>query len=163
MPHPLQIPPALLALLLQSAPAQGAPLCPQADLVQLAGLGEGVVEATLGRLCQVRLADGRLVTAAPADLIPAAAGDTPPEVTLPLGLMRCHAAKGHHAPIGLALAPGLYILDDGQAGSLHQQGSSLHFDSGPLHGSPARIEGGALIFTPPGATAEATCQPYDPS
>ena len=161
MTHCPTAPTAILALLLLPALAQAAPLCPQADLVRLAGLGDGVVEATAGALCQVRLADGRLVTAAPADLIPTSAGDSPPDPALPLGLLRCHAAQAGFAPIGLALAPGLYILDDGQAGSLSQQGASLHFDSGPLQGIPARIEGGTLVFTPPGEAEPAACRPYD--
>ena len=100
-----------LALLALPCAAGAAPVCPQAALVAVAGHGEGVVEASSGRLCQVRLADGRLVGAPPADLLPVAAGDTPPEDSLPLGLLRCET-------LALAVAPGLYILEDGQAGSL---------------------------------------------
>lgn len=157
-----------LWLLALPVAAGAAPVCPQAALVALAGHGEGVVEASQmdasrGSVCQVRLADGRLINAPPADLVPVAAGDTPPETALPLGLMRCAATGGGFAPIGLALAPGLYILDDGQAGSLTQLGAEVQFDSGPLQGAPARIEAGQLIFTPPGQPEEAACHPYDAS
>lgn len=143
-----------LVLLALPAAAGAAPVCPQAALVVVAGHGEGVVEASQGRICQVRLADGRLVAAPPADLVPVAAGDTPPDAALPLGLMRCET-------LALAVAPGLYILGDGQAGSLTQLGAEVQFDSGPLQGIPAQIEAGQLILTPPGARAAATCGPYE--
>ena len=150
-----------LALLALPFAAGAAPICPQAALVAVAGHGEGVVEASQmdasrGKVCQVRLADGRLVAAPPADLVPVAAGDTPPENSLPLGLLRCET-------LALALAPGLYILEDGQAGSLTQLGAEVQFDSGPLQGLPARIEAGQLILTPPGAAKAATCRPYEAS
>ncbi len=144
----------LLALLLAPLPLAAAPVCPQAALVAVAGHGEGVVEASQGRVCRVRLADGRLVAAPPADLVPIAAGDTPPDAVLPLGLLRCET-------LALAIAPGLYILEDGQAGSLTQLGAEVQFDSGPLQDVPARIEAGQLILTPPGARTAATCGPYE--
>ncbi len=131
--------------------AQAAPICPQAALVAVAGQGEGVVEASHDRICQVRLADGQLIQARPADLVPVSAGDTPPDMALPLGLLQCET-------LALAVAPGLYILDDGRAGSLSQLGPTISFDSGPLHGAPAHIEGGRLILHPPGGISQ-TCVP----
>ena len=90
-----------------------------------------------------------------------ALGLAPP--ALPLGLLRCAAKGGGFAPLGLALAPGLYILEDGQAGSLTQLGAEVQFDSGPLQGAPARIEAGQLILTPPGERHPALCGPYGAS
>ena len=150
----------LLAQPLLTAPAAATPICPQAALVRIAGQGEGVLEGVVEGgamgaatpVCQVRLADGQLITAAPADLVPVAAGDTPPGPDLPTGLLRC-------GDTGLAIAPGLYILDTGAAGSHSQTGAEIRFDSGPLQGGTARIDDAALILTPPGRPAR-SCTPY---
>lgn len=154
----------LLALPTLPLPAFAGPACPQAELVHLPGQGEAIVEGVQGGLCLLRLADGRQISAAPADLIPVAAGDTPPAPSLPQGLFRCQSPGAGRAPFGLAIAPGLYILDDGSAGSLSQTGADISFDSGPLQGAPARIESSGpvpqLALTPPGARVEARCLPW---
>lgn len=139
--------------------AQAAPVCPQATLVVVPGQGEGVVEATAASGdCAVRLADGRLFEAPTAALVPLAAGDSPPEPALPPAFLRCAGAGDARL---LALAPGLYILAQGGAGSLRQSGGEIGFDSGPLQGHRGRITETGLILTPPEGAAQ-NCTPLPP-
>ena len=44
--------------------------------------------------------------------------------------VRLRKTKNAVATLALAVAPGLYILEDGQAGSLTQLGREVQFDSG---------------------------------
>lgn len=149
-----------LVLSLCPIPAQAALDCPQAALVSVAGQGEGLVEGvgTEGAeagLCLVRLADGRLIRSPAADLTLTEAGDTPPILPLPSGFLACESGAGR---FGLALAPGLYIHENGQAGRLSGVGADLRFDSGPLAGTLARIEGeGARLVLALPRRAKAVC------
>ena len=51
------------------------------------------------------------------------------------------------------------VATSARTGRNPQTGAEIQFDSGPLQGGTARIDGTALILTPPGRPAR-NCTPY---